>query len=352
MSITDEKTQLSLNRTSLKGMSLEQLREWSQIQGQPAYRGTQIFEWMYGHGISDPELMENLPHALRLRLEASGPLSTASIIERTTTASEPTIKYLIQLEDGRRIETVSMIKGDRHTVCVSSQVGCNVGCGFCATAAMGLERNLSAGEIVDQVLLVKKERKQPITNVVFMGMGEPLLNYQRVLQAADILHHEKGLGLGAGRITISTAGIVPQIDQFVAQDRPYKLAISLNATSDETRERLMPLNRTWPLKELLRAARAYANRPRRTITFEYVLLAGENDSLDDARRLIGMLKGMSCKVNVIPYNYIGDRYQRPADMAIADFVDELSRGDFPVLIRWSNGADIAAGCGQLAAQAV
>lgn len=351
MSITAEKAQLSLNRQALKGMSLEQLRDWSRGLGWPAYRGSQIFEWLYSRGVTDPALMENLPQALRLRLEASGPLSTASLIERTTSSSEPTVKYLLQLEDGRRIETVSMIKGDRHTVCVSSQVGCNVGCGFCATAAMGLERNLSAGEIVDQVLLVKEERQRPITNVVFMGMGEPLLNYQRVLQAADILHHKKGLGLGAGRITISTAGIVPQIDLFVAENRPYKLAISLNATTDEVRERLMPINRTWPLKELLRAARAYANRPRRTITFEYVLLAGENDTPDDARRLIGMLKGMSCKVNVIPYNDIGDRYQRPADIAIANFVDELSRGDFPVLIRWSNGSDIAAGCGQLAAQA-
>ena len=335
----------------LKGLNMAELESWSLNQGEPAYRGRQIFEWLYGQGISDPAKMDNLPRALRKRLAGEADLTAASILTRTVSPSGATVKYLLELAGGGRVETVSMVQGRRHTLCVSSQVGCNVGCDFCATARMGLLRNLTAGEIVDQYLLAQADRRLAVTNVVFMGMGEPLLNYRQVLQAADIFHHPKAMQLGAGRITISTAGVVPKIEQFVAEERPYRLAISLNASTDASREQIMPINATWPLAALLKAARAYANRPRRTITFEYVLLEGLNDTPDDAVRLVAMLKGLACKVNVIPYNDIGGIYRRPKRPAIDRFVAALRKGDFPVLVRWSHGSDMAAGCGQLVAEA-
>lgn len=351
MAVVMEPSGTTGTRAQLKGLNLAELESWSHAQGEPAYRGGQLFEWLYGHGVSDPAQMDNLPRAFRQRLAGEADLTTASILTRTTSSSGATVKYLLELTSGGQVETVSMVQGRRHTLCVSSQVGCNVGCDFCATARMGLLRNLTAGEIVDQYLLAQANRQLPVTNVVFMGMGEPLLNYRQVLQAADIFHHPKAMNLGAGRITISTAGVVPRIEQFVAEERPYRLAISLNATTDASREQIMPINATWPLPALMKAARAYANRPRRTITFEYVLLEGLNDTPADAARLVTMLKGLACKVNVIPYNDIGGTYRRPKRPSIDRFVGALRRGDFPVLVRWSHGSDMAAGCGQLVTEA-
>ena len=351
MAVVMEPAGTTGTRTQLKGLNLAELQSWCHEQGEPTYRGGQLFEWLYGHGISDPAQMDNLPRAFRQRLAAETDLTTASILTRTTSPSGATVKYLLDLAKGGQVEAVSMVQGRRHTLCVSSQVGCNVGCDFCATARMGLLRNLTAGEIVDQYLLAQADRRLPVTNVVFMGMGEPLLNYRQVLQAADIFHDPKAMHLGAGRITISTAGVVPKIEQFVAEDRPYRLAISLNATTDAGREQIMPINTTWPLQALLKAARAYADRPRRTITFEYVLLEGINDTPADVKRLLAMLKGLACKVNVIPYNDIGGTYRRPKRPAIDGFVSSLRKGDFPVLVRWSHGSDMAAGCGQLVAEA-
>lgn len=341
-------------RTTLKGMTLPQLKDWAASAGEPPYRGAQLFDWMYHKGETDPRAMDNLPTALRERLAEMCDLSTALIAHATSSGQEPTRKYLMQLRDGKQVEAVSMLEQGRHTVCVSSQVGCNVDCHFCATASMGLVRNLTVGEIVDQCLLVQGDRPEPITNVVFMGMGEPLLNYDRVMAAADILHSPQGMNLGGQRITISTAGVVPKILRFTDENRPYRFAISLNATTDAVRSEIMPINRTWPLAELLAAARAYAARSQRTVTFEYVLLAGINDAPQDARRLAVLLRGLRCKVNLIPYNELDplpgqpNRYRRPTPAAIETFIGALSGADFPVLTRWSNGTDIAAGCGQLA----
>ncbi len=345
-------------RTTLKGMILPELQDWAVSIGEPPYRGAQLFDWLYRKGQTDPKAMDNLPKALREHLAQMCDLSTAFIAHATSSGQEPTRKYLMELRDGKQVETVSMLEQGRHTVCLSSQVGCNVDCHFCATASMGLVRNLTVGEIVDQYLLVQGDRPQPITNVVFMGMGEPLLNYDRVMAAADILHSPLGMDLGGQRITISTAGVVPKIVRFTEENRPYRFAISLNATTDAVRTQIMPINKTWPLAELLAAARAYADRPQRAVTFEYVLLAGINDAPQDARRLAVLLRGLSCKVNLIPYNELDplpgqpSPYRRPSRAAIETFIGALSGADFPVLTRWSNGTDIAAGCGQLAVSQV
>ncbi|MCH7574172.1 MAG: 23S rRNA (adenine(2503)-C(2))-methyltransferase RlmN [Candidatus Marinimicrobia bacterium] len=334
----------------LKGLPLEALERWAVSVGEPAYRGQQLFDWMYHLGAQSAEAMDNLPKPLRQRLTEETIISTAEIVSSTPSQGGTTIKYLMALGDGRQVEAVSMLEKGRHTVCVSSQVGCNVGCGFCATASMGLLRNLKAGEIVDQLLLARDDRQEPVTNVVFMGMGEPLLNYREVLQAAELFHDPKGLGIGAGKITISTAGVVPRIEQFARENRPYRLAVSLNAATDEIRSRIMPINDTWPIAQLLSASRLYANRPKRTVTFEYVLLAGVNDSIADAKALVKLVQDIHCKVNLIPYNDIGGDFRRPAEEVIDAFFREVAGASFPVMIRWSNGSDIAAGCGQLAVE--
>lgn len=335
-------------RMVLKGMALSQLESWAVSIGQPKYRGAQLFDWLYAKGAASPADMANLPKAFRAYLDEHCLLSAAQIVSQTASSQEPTVKYLLALNDGRQVETVSMLADGRHTVCLSSQVGCNGDCHFCATAAMGFVRNLTSGEMVDQLLLVQQARQLPATNVVFMGMGEPFFNYEPVLAAANIFHHPQALNLGARRITISTVGVIPKIDRFTEESRPYRLAISLNAPGDDVRTALMPLNQTWPLGELLPAVRRYTRRSQRRVTFEYVLMAGVNDQSTHARQLVKLLKGLHCKVNIIPFNETDGRYRRPGPAAIEAFAAAVSQGDFPVTVRWSNGADIAAGCGQLA----
>ena len=215
---------------------------------------------------------------------------------------------------------------------------------------MGLKRNLRTGEIVDQLIFVRANNKQPITNVVFMGMGEPLYNYDNVIRAADIFHSPRGFNLAATRITISTVGILPKIQQFIFEKQRYKLAISLNAVDDALRTKLMPVNKKWPISDLIAAGKKYSNLKKRRVMFEYVLLKGINDSIDDAHKLAHLLKGIPCKLNIIPYNETGSSYQRPNEKTIRMFSEILYnlRDEYRVFIRWSKGQDINAGCGQLA----
>ncbi|MFC1746726.1 23S rRNA (adenine(2503)-C(2))-methyltransferase RlmN [Candidatus Neomarinimicrobiota bacterium] len=340
-------------KSVLKGMDLFQLKSWAVQAGQPPYRGDQLFNWLYAKGAVAPSMMTNLPDTFRHDLEARATLSTAAIVDRTLGRRpnlDTTVKYLVAMGDGLKVETVSMLMDGRHTVCVSSQVGCNLDCRFCATARMGFLRNLSTGEIVDQVLLAQKDRNRRVTNVVFMGMGEPFLNYHRVLAAADIFHHPRAFNLGAGRITISTAGVVPGIQRFTEEQRPYRLAISLNATDDRVRSELMSLNREWPLGTLRDAVVRYSAVSRNRVTFEYVLIAGINDQPANAEQLIHILHKLNCKVNVIPCNTMDGAYHRPDQPTTDAFVNTLRRASFPVTVRWSNGTDIDAGCGQLAAK--
>jgi 23S rRNA (adenine2503-C2)-methyltransferase len=265
---------------------------------------------------------------------------------------DKSVKILFRTHDSNFIETVSMVDKNRHTVCLSSQVGCALDCHFCATGKMGLKRNLSTGEIVDQLMYVRESIDQPITNVVFMGMGEPFHNYDNVLNASDIFHSPKGFNLASTRITISTVGLLPQINQFIKEKRRYKLAISLNASNDKVRTEIMPINKKWSIVDLVNAGKEYSNQKKRLIMFEYVLLKGINDSEEDALELARLLQGIPCKINLIPYNEIEGKYQRPDESTITKFSEILHnyRDEYRVLVRWSKGQDIAAGCGQLAGQ--
>lgn len=329
---------------------MEELQEWCIGQGQTRFRGVQLFEWMYRHEVLDARSMTNIAKRFQDFLSENCVFQTLTTDGITESQSGETKKFLFRTNDNQLIESVSMLEDGRHTICVSSQIGCNVDCDFCATASMGFIRNLSAGEIVDQLILVRRVVPVQVTNIVFMGMGEPFLNYNRVMTAADIFHHRQGFDLASLRITISTSGILPGIKKFIEENRRFKLAVSLNATTDAVRTRIMPVNNRWPLAEVLDALRAYNSDQHRKIMFEYILMKGINDTEADARRLIELLKGMECKLNIIPYNETDGRYQRPDDNVINAFLDTLYkiRGKIQILVRWSKGQDIAAACGQLA----
>ncbi len=338
------------NKTILKGMNLAQIEDWCKENGHSSYRAKQIYQWMYKHGVESAEDMNNISKKLRDDIESHYILKTLDVEKIDKSKSEPTQKILFKTRDNHFIEAVSMVDDSRHTICLSSQIGCNVDCSFCATATMGLIRNLLPGEIIDQAITIRHLVKEPITNVVFMGMGEPFLNYDRVLEAADILHSHDGFGLGAKRITISTAGIVPKIDRFIKENRKYKLAISLNATQNETRQKIMPLNRNWPIEDIIKSAAVFAARKNHNVMFEYVLLKDINDTPEDAKRLAKLIQGIDCKVNVIPYNETDGKYKRPSNETIESFLKILDkhRKGFRILVRWSKGEDINAACGQLA----
>ncbi|MBC8311939.1 MAG: 23S rRNA (adenine(2503)-C(2))-methyltransferase RlmN [Candidatus Marinimicrobia bacterium] len=333
----------------IKGKDLSELQHWCKEKGHPKFRAQQLFEWMYFHGESNPEAMSNLSKNLISDLSNDCILQTLAVEKVSASENESTNKFLFKTMDNRFIETVSMVEDGRHTVCISSQIGCSVDCDFCATASMGIIRNLNTGEIIDQLSFIRAKIETSITNIVFMGMGEPFLNYERVLKAADIFHDPKGFGLGAHRITISTAGILPKINKFYEEGRKYKLAISLNASNDVTRSKIMPINNKWPIADLVAIGRKHAHRNRK-VMFEYVLLDGVNDSVENARELAKLLRGVDCKLNVIPYNETDGKYGRPENEAIESFLEVLSANQkgYRVMVRWSKGQDIDAGCGQLA----
>ena len=335
-----------MNQSELQSLCVE--------AGESKFRGVQLFEWMYRHGIASFDSMLNVNKSFRKHLEEHCIIQTLQVEKRIPSKEDKSVKILFRTRDNHFIETVSMVDGDRHTVCLSSQSGCALDCSFCATGQQGFERNLSTGEIVDQLIFVRGNIDQSITNVVFMGMGEPFHNYINVLNAADIFHSPKGFNLASTRITISTAGLLPQIKQFITEKRRYKLAISLNATDDKVRSNIMPINKKWPIAELIKAGKEYSNQKKRQIMFEYVLLKGINDSENDALQLAQLLQGIPCKLNLIPYNETDGIYQRPDEAVITRFSKILheNRDDYRVLVRWSKGQDIDAGCGQLAGQTV
>ncbi len=331
-------------------MSEDELQSWCLEAGQSRYRGQQLFEWMYRHGISSFEDMSNINKSFREYLENNCIIQTLKMDKIYSSNVDMSTKILFSTTDDQFIETISMIDNNRHTVCISSQVGCALNCAFCETGRMGLKRNLSTGEIIDQLIFVRDHEKQPITNVVFMGMGEPLHNYDNVISAADIFHSPWGFNLAASRITISTVGILPKIQQFILEKQRYKLAISLNAPDDITRTQIMPVNNKWSVADLIGAGKEYSNLKKRQVMFEYVLLKGINDSKEDAQKLAHLLKGIPCKLNIIPYNETEGSYQRPDKKNIRKFSEILYnlRDEYRVFVRWSKGQDINAGCGQLA----
>lgn len=331
----------------IKGRNLEELRSLMEDYDEPAFRGEQLFRWLYQKRATSFDEITTLSKSLREKMTKKHSLERGKVVNQTGEGQNSTVKFLIELEDGKRIESVFIPTKDRVTICVSSQVGCAVDCDFCATGKMGFHRHLDAGEIFEQYRILQDYSSRDITNIVFMGMGEPFSNYDEVIRAAALFNDDMGPNIGRQRITISTSGILPRILQYTNEKQPYQLAISLNATRDEIRSELMPLNQRWSIGDLLKAAKRYTKLSKERITFEYVLIEGYSDSTEDARRLKNMLRDINCKLNVIPFNEIDGPYQRPSDWKIEAFLSELHPAPFPVTVRWSEGDDIDAACGQL-----
>ena len=329
---------------SLPGLFPEELEALVASFGEPSYRGRQIFEWIHRRGTLDPSAMSNLPRSLRERLSSAG----SEEIRRLTSVDGLTSKLLLRLRDGQEIEAVEMnTTSGRKTICVSTQAGCAIGCVFCVTGQFGFARNLEAGEVVEQVLRFATVER-PVTNVVFMGMGEPLANYDETLRAIRLLTHPRGLHLGARRITLSTSGLVPQMRQLAVEGLQIGLAVSLHAPTDELRSQLMPINRRWRIAEVVSAADNYAQVTGRRVSYEYTLMDGVNDSDELAGELVQLLQGRLCHINLIPLNPTEDRslHASTMDRALA-FERRLRDGGIPSTIRVNRGRDILAACGQL-----
>jgi len=335
-------------KVQLVGMDISEMETLAAMHNELPFRGKQLFHWVYKQQVNSIDSMNTLPSLFRDLLANEYVLHPLILIKKTGSALEPTHKFLLQLPSGEKIESVIMEEGKRVTLCVSTQVGCAVDCKFCATAKMGFIKNLTAGEIVDQYLLILNSINKRITNVVFMGMGEPFLNYQQVVNAANLLNHKEGINLSAKRITISTVGIIPKIKQYTKEGHKYKLAISLNSSSQDQRLKIMPISKTHSMDALIQSAWDYYYISKKLVTLEYVLLAGVNDDIADADRLMGLIGNLPCKLNLIPYNEIDGLFHRSSEEKIERFVNQLERASFTVTIRWSKGTDISGGCGQLA----
>lgn len=336
--------------TNLVGLDERELEELMEGLGRPRYRGRQLFRAIYSRRERDFIRLTELDRESREFLSSHYQLIYPAILQEFV-SSDGAVRYLLGVEDGKSVETVYMPEEDRVTLCLSSQVGCAVDCRFCFTALLGLERNLTAGEIVGQVLAVAEAKQIPRRarlNLVLMGMGEPLLNLAQVMKAVRILADPQGMAIPLRRLTLSTAGITPRIEELAREPVRPKLAVSLNASHDAQRSELMPINRKYPLDELLRVCRAYPLRPRERLTFEYVLLEGLNDSDADASRLADLLAGMRAKVNLIPYNGGPELpYRAPPLERVLAFQKILTDRRLPTFIRISRGQDVRAACGQL-----
>lgn len=340
----------SEQRNSLLGKTIEQIFELLQPLGEPEYRARQIYKWIHHYNVDHFEEMTNLPKSLRYKLHDRFQIKTLRLLHKHQ-AQDGTEKYVWQCADKRVVESVFIPEARRHTVCISSQVGCSLGCQFCATGTMGLVRSLSAGEIVEQVLHIKKISQFPITNVVFMGMGEPFMNYQRTIQASQILADPEGVAIASKKITISTSGIVPKIIQYTDEAHPFGLAISLHAPEQQLREKIMPIAKKFPLDQLMNSIRYYMQAKKRNrVTFEYVLLAGINDSPAEAKQLIRLLSPLRCKLNIIPCNQNNLGFYPPSEENLHKFVTLLLKAPFAITVRKNRGEDITAACGQLAVQ--
>ncbi|HBP23414.1 MAG TPA: 23S rRNA (adenine(2503)-C(2))-methyltransferase RlmN [Planctomycetes bacterium] len=338
-------------RLNLKDHDREQLRAALAERGVESYRGDQVFRWVWRRGVESVAEMTNLSKALRERLASETRLPRLEPSDQRR-AADGTTKLLVGLEDGREVESVLIPDGERRTLCVSTQVGCAMGCVFCASGVAGLKRHLSAAEIVAQVLLGRAQlgEDERLRNVVFMGMGEPLHNYGAVARALVLLTHDKGLGLSTRRVTVSTSGLVPEIDRLAADfDGKVALAISLHAVTDERRSSIMPVNRKYPLGELVACLKRYPLPKRRRITIEYTLIRGVNDDPADADALVALLRGVPAKVNLIPMNPIHDSdLGAPSGDGVERFRDRIQAGGVTATIRRQRGDDVDAACGQLA----
>lgn len=347
-----------MNKIALKGLNIEEIAQFLVSIGEPKYRAKQLAEWIFQRNCADFQQMTNLPQALRAKLAELAEIDHLTIKQQQVAAAGDTVKYLFMLADGEQIESVLMIHpvkdgGTRLTVCISTQVGCAMRCAFCATGMGGLQRNLTVAEIINQILTIEANLPcqgglpAKVDNIVLMGMGEPLLNYRAVIQAVRIMNVPDGLGIGARHITISTCGVVPGILQLAQEGLQVVLAVSLHAPDDKLRNQLVPVNRKYPLAELISACKEYIKVTGRRITFEYILIDGVNDQPSQARALCRLLHGILCNVNLIPLNPVDPKYRRPAAGQVNRFKEILTDGGITATIREEKGADIAAACGQL-----
>lgn len=336
-------------RADLVGLLREEVEALMKELGEPRYRGRQLFQWVQARRAVDTDAMTSLPRTLRAVLAGRVRIGRLEAV-RIQRAQDGTRKYLFRLSDGEEIESVLIPDEGRLTACISTQVGCPLACRFCLTGFMGLRRNLHAGEIVGQILVLQDglEQGERISNIVLMGMGEPLLNFPQVERALRILSDEYGANFSPRRITLSTAGHVPGIRKLAASDLGVNLAVSLSATTDKVRDRIMPINRRWPIAELLKVCRGYPLPNRRRLTLEYVMLDGVNDSGDDAKRLVGLLRGIRCKINLIPFNTAPELPDRASPRPrVEAFQRILHDAGLTATIRESRGWEISAACGML-----
>ena len=342
-----------MRKTRICGKSLDELVTWLKSMHQPGYRGRQIYKWIYQQGAVNFEEMTDLPQVLRQSLQDSAWVGLPTVIRRQT-AKDRTVKLLLELEDEQSVEAVLMqydldLSRDRLTFCISTQVGCPIGCPFCATGQSGFVRNLDAGEIIGQVLALQQEADHSVTgmNVVFMGMGEPLLNYTEVLKSIQLLHDPQGMDISYRRITVSTSGVSPRIYELAREGLPINLAVSLHAPNNRLRDELVPINRRYPLETLMPACREYFEMTKRRLTFEYLLLKGINDTKQQAEELVALVKGMPALINLIPANPTSGEYQKPNAERIRLFARVLRDQGLEVTIREERGGEISAACGQL-----
>jgi len=343
----------NFERPSIYSLQLGELEDWLIDQSEPKFRAKQIFDWLYVKRVDAFSEMTNLSKELREKLVQSFEITTLEVAVKQE-SKDGTIKFLFELQDGYTIETVLMRHEYGNSVCVTTQVGCRIGCTFCASSIGGLKRNLEAGEIVAQVLTVQKAldaTDERVSQVVIMGIGEPFENYDEMMGFLKIINHNKGLNIGARHITVSTSGIVPKIYDFADESLQINFALSLHAADNETRSRLMPINRAYDLDKLMEAIEYYVNKTNRRITFEYGLFGGVNDQVHHAKALAKLIKHLNCHVNLIPVNHVPERdYVKTSKEDIFKFEKELKRNGINATIRRNQGADIDAACGQLRAK--
>ena len=341
-------------KTNLLDLNRQDMEAFFTSLGEKAFRASQVMKWIYHHGVDDFDAMSNLSMALREQLKEKAEIRLPEVAVDMP-SRDGTRKWMLKLADGNSIEMVYIPETDRSTLCVSSQVGCALNCSFCSTAQQGYNRNLSTAEIIGQVVLATRliglpqnKGERVITNVVMMGMGEPLLNFDNVVKAMELMQDDYAFGISKRRVTVSTAGVVPAIDQL-REAIDVSLAVSLHAPDDELRNELVPINRKYPIAELLAACRRYCDgKPHRRVTFEYAMLEGVNDSPEHARALLKVLRGTPSKVNLIPFNpFPGTNYRRSSQQVIDRFRDILMAGNLMTVTRKTRGDDIAAACGQL-----
>jgi 23S rRNA (adenine2503-C2)-methyltransferase len=339
---------------NLKNLTLLQLEDFVLSLGEQRFRATQLFKWMYQKRLPDFSEMTNMPKTLRAALSERASIAKLTPVRALESSAGDAVKFAFALEDSEyAVESVLLIDGDRRTACLSSQLGCGLGCAFCETAKLGFIRNLTPSEILGQLVGMNDYQTargdRVVTNIVFMGMGEALGNYENFMAALSVIMHADAFNVGARRITVSTAGVVPHIDRLTGEGLTIGLAISLNAWNDDMRGELMPINKKYPIASLVDAAKRYYGRTGRRVTFEYVLIEGKTDTAEAAEALFGLLGGFPCKVNLIPVNPVDPGMSAPGDGAVQRFADALCDRGLAATVRRSRGRDVFGACGQLTA---